>query len=475
MKKIKILIALFTFAIIGMVIYSCNKEDLKNPISNSDLQYRDFRGERKIGLYVSNDSRHSIVAKTLSVYFKSKSVRTAFDAFTRAKGENVALLADFLYNKIADDPNLRNCFPESLGQLPSISFCDLVNLYLKDYPGLEISFVKESDNEFPNIIDDDIFETVSVYTDTDIYPSYIGGNQIGTYSVSDAPIDKTILKLQMSDVYEVTNNNNLGQTNSNTKYADLLACPALKEMINNLPFIAKSSKSLNGCILINPLGDMKILKFEDIFTFFNQNCGFPEGFPNVSPPSLEPRSICDRDYLRNADETIRDVRGINGSTIFRSCNTWCSYWDRDCTFQVDVFIPTIAPQPGQYAILGSTMRVFSLNEKGLRNGWNTFREIPITEWLYLEGKHGDEWQYTWTGRHRRRGQTQETTTSIGLSSKIGFKIEGATVELGQSGSISDKIKIAFEDCPLGSDIARYCSTLEEQKHLGDIDFKLDEK
>ncbi len=154
-----------------------------------------------------------------------------------------------------------------------------------------------------------------------------------------------------------------------------------------MPFITSSTKSINGCIYTNPLGETKVLTLEDIYTLFNINCGFPDGFPNNSDPSIEVRNMCDRDILRNKNETIRDVRGINGKTIFRSCDTWCSYWDKNCVFQVDVFIPTKAATAGEYAVLGSIMKVFSLNEKRLRNGWNTEREIPITEWLYLEGKY----------------------------------------------------------------------------------------
>lgn len=219
----------------------------------------------------------------------------------------------------------------------------------------------------------------------------------------------------------------------------------------------------------------EIQKLEEIYNFFNENCGIPDGFPNSGGDSIvTPRSVCDRDVLRNRPEVIFDVRG-SGKTIFRSCNTWCSYWDSNCTFQVDVFIPTIAATAGEYTVIGSLMKVFSLNEKRLRNGWNTIKEVPITEWLYLEEKHGDEWQYTWTGRHRKRGQEVETTVSSGFSGKIGFMINKVGVELSPSSNVTQKVKIAFQDCALGNDIARYYNSLPEQKSLGDITFKLTEK
>ena len=474
MKNLKIFLIVIIAISSFVFIVSCNKEDSYSENSKTEIRNRDFSTERNIKQYVSTDTRHSIVAKTLSVYFKSANVRSAFDTYTRAKSNNVILLSDFLYNKVADDANLLSTYPLRVDPSESISLCDLINDYLNDYPGLEISFVKESNNEFPDIVNDENFETVSVYSDVDIYPVYKDGYKIGSYLVGDEPTDKTVLKLQTSDVYDVMNYNNVTGS-SNNKYADLLSCLNLKDMINGMPLISNDTKSVNGCVLKNPLGDVKVITIENIYDFYNLNCGFPDGFPNNSNPSTEIRSICDRDALRNEDETIRDVRGINGKTIFRSCDTWCSYWDKNCTFQVDIFIPTKAATAGEYAVLGSIMRVFSLNEKRLRNGWNTERELPVTEWLYLEGKHGDEWQYTWTGRHRKRGTTSETTVSLGFSGKVGFKIDSVGVELGSSSNISNKITRANLDCPLGTDIARYCSSLEEQKHLGDIDFKIDEK
>jgi hypothetical protein len=475
MRYFKILLAVSIVFCSILLISSCNKEESNTSNVKTEIYNRDFSIERNIKKYVSTDYRHALVAKTISVWFKSSTVREAFDAHTRLKGNNVVLLSDFLYNKVLDDVTLANTYPTSIGTAASISLCDLVNEYLKDYPGLEISFIKESNHEYPDIINDGNFETVSVYSDVDTYPIYKDGNLIGTYLASDEPTSKTILKLQTSDIYDVINSYNITISASNPKYADLLNCVSLRNIINNMPFITSSTKSINGCIYTNPLGETKVLTLEDIYTLFNINCGFPDGFPNNSDPSIEVRNMCDRDILRNKNETIRDVRGINGKTIFRSCDTWCSYWDKNCVFQVDVFIPTKAATAGEYAVLGSIMKVFSLNEKRLRNGWNTEREIPITEWLYLEGKHGDEWQYTWTGRHRKRGTTSETTIALGFSGKVGFKIGSANVELGASSNITNKITRSNQDCPLGTDIARYCSPLQEQKHLGDIDFKLDEK
>ena len=121
------------------------------------------------------------------------------------------------------------------------------------------------------------------------------------------------------------------------------------------------------------------------------------------------------------------------------------------------------------------MKVFSLNEKRLRNGWNTRREIPFTEWLFLEGLHGNEWQYTWTGRHRNRGTSSSRTLTLSLSPKIGFKIGPVTVDLAATAGLSSTVMRANQDCPLGNDIARYCSSLPEQLNLGDIGFKVTEK
>jgi hypothetical protein len=349
---------------------------------------------------------------------------------------------------------------------------------LKDYPGLEISFVKESNNEYPDIINDGNFETVSVYSDVDTYPVYKDGILINSYLASDEPTSKTILKLQTSDIYDVINTNNVATSTSNPKYADLINCEVLRNIINNMPFVASSTKSINGCIYTNPLGETKIFTFESIFTFYNTNCGtFSSPPPPFYPPNgpSVPPCDADRDDLVNDRETIIDIKCPNGKDILRSCDKWCSYWNKNCEFQVDIFIPVLVASGQEFTTLGSLKKVFNANEKKLRKKELVTVNIPITEWLFLEGKHGDEWQYTWTGRHRNRGTTSETTIGFAFSSKITFKIDSIGVEVGPSASISHKIERANEDCELGTEIARYCRPLAEFMSLGDIEYHVNEQ
>ncbi|MCO6460865.1 MAG: hypothetical protein J5I59_05640 [Saprospiraceae bacterium] len=173
----------------------------------------------------------------------------------------------------------------------------------------------------------------------------------------------------------------------------------------------------------------------------------------------------------NKKEKVVEVRGNGTKTWLRDCDTWCSYWDKNCLIQVDLFIPVLSSDnPNEYKVLNSQMKVMTLNEKRLRKGWFLNPGTEFTEWLFLEGKHGDEWQYNFTGRHRKRGTTSEFTVQNGLSAKVSFKIGNVGVELSPSNSITNKISRANKDCELGNDIARYCRlSLPEKLSTGTMD------
>lgn len=434
----------------------------------------DVRTDRVISEYASSDPRHPKLAKALSIFFKRDIVRNAFDSYCRTKQNSVVLLSNYLFDAVLSNSILSNMFLNDLSLASDMSLHQVMNEYLFEYPTLEISFVQNTENDYPDIGQLQNFETVSVYSDITNFPIYVDGVEYGTYLVTDEPTEKTILKIQSSDVFYVWTNNNLNSSNSNNKISDLLTCGELRNYLNEIPYQEGPQKLIGGNVYNNPLSTAKFIEIMQIYNKFNEACGVPDGFPTEGDTELDPRNSCDRDALINRQEQIRDVRGLNGKTILRSCDTWCSYWDKNCTFQVDIYIPTVK-DPNTFGVIGSLMKVFSLNEKRLRNGWFIDREIPITEWLYLEGKHGDEWLYNWTGRHRKRGTTSERTISLGLSSEIGFKILKQEVKLKADGSISNKITHANEDCPLGNDISRYCNPLEEQRSIGDIGFKLIEK
>ena len=474
MKNVKQIFKLVLILAVVFLKLSCGKDEVGLSKENLNLKSQNNQG-RIINAYTSTDTRHGVVAMTLSIYFKDAEVRFEFDKYCRQKGSSVLLLADFLYNVVLEKPTLINTYDATANLITgSLPLCSLLNNYLADFPGLELSFMEESESEYPSILSVTDFEVVSVYSDIDLYPIYKNGALIGEYKVTDEPTDKIILKLKMLDVFDVLNQNDVTQQNISFKYADLVQCQSLENYLNGINMELISSKLRKGCVINNPLGLTRVVILDSIFDHFNRNCGIPEGFPLTGDNTINPRSTCPRDAIRNGEEEIFDVRGLNGKTIFRDCDVWCSYWDRDCVFQVNVFIPTIASAT-EFTVLGSIVRVFSLNEKRLRKGWNTFRRIPVTEWLYLEGRHGNEWQYTWTGRHRNRGTESETNVSIGFSSKVGFKIDTITVELGRSLNFSHKVKRANKDCDLGVDIARYCRSIPDLRNLGDIGYRITEK
>ncbi len=262
------------------------------------------------------------------------------------------------------------------------------------------------------------------------------------------------------------------------QFQDLFRCQGLRDHLMNYEPVSSESivQEEGNCTLISPLAGARIFEIPDVLDSFNSNCGDSGGSVGTGGDGpVEPRSTCDRDEVVNGRELIEDVRSLNGKAVLRQCDRWCSWWDKNCFFQVDVAIPSSTASDATWSIIGKTTKVFSVNEKRLRKGWRADRIIPITEWLYLEGRHGDEWQYSWTGRHRRRGTTSERTVGLSLANKIKFKLGPIEAEKTIGPSVSFKVSRANEDCVLGDDIARYCRSLRERCYTGDLYFLLNEQ
>jgi hypothetical protein len=469
-----------------LFLVGCQKESNISGLDNSDIDFRNANpnSPRSINPFVSTDSRHDLVAKTISLFFKSQDVRTSFDAYTRnTRGIDVVLLADYFYHVVIQSSSLISLYETAAVSTNSLSLCELLNEYFYDYPGIEIYFDTDSDvdTDFPDIINESDFETITVFDDMDTsYPIYKNGIQSGNWDVNDEKEDITIIFLQTTDVYNVYNTSNVTTANSSHKFSDLVVCDDLRIHLNNVPIKANDSTSISGCVIQYPLGGVRVVEIDEIFLFFNENCftqidtlslvDFDEEDLDLRMPLCE---VADRDALRNGNEYIFDVRGKN-KDVLRDCDKWCARSNKNCRFQVDVLIPIVASAT-EWAIQGSLMKTFSLNEKRLRKGWDTKEQIAITPWLYLEGRHGDVWQYTWTGRHRKRGTVTETTINFGISGGVKFKLDSLEVTLNFNSSWNRKITRANEDCDLGQDFAYYCEDLPEKQTIGDIKYKLKEE
>ncbi len=138
-----------------------------------------------------------------------------------------------------------------------------------------------------------------------------------------------------------------------------------------------------------------------------------------------------------------------------------------------MFIPT--KKSDGFKAFDEVMQVVSLNEKRLRNGWFNKEEVQMFKWKFLEGIHGDEVQYKFTGRHRNRGTVNTNKFKLSLSSTIGFVIDLVKVNIKPEISYEREVKHANEDCDLGTPISYYCDGLPENLIFGDSKFKIEEK
>jgi len=484
----------------GVFIWSCSKDTTSDTDVNLETQSLpgDGNGGRGPGtwttVYDCDKIIHKDMAKVISKYFESQNVRQAFDQFRKVKDNEVVLLADFVYNKVLNDGALTSSLGSTLSTVGNSNLCDFVNVYLTQYPGIEISFLIDVDADYPDIINIAGIETVSIYTNCTNYPIYKNGqNTTSFYTGDDSPTDKVILRLQASGVYEVYKMSSsssasqtisstlITQTNASNKFSDLLRCDHVASYVNNISNVSTSTKTVNGCVVTNPLTNVKIVVVDNIYKEWNKECSGSDGFPTNTNPGggldtlieFRGNDNCDRDVMRNGHETIRDVRCTN-KAILRDCRKWCKYLDERCSFQVDVFIPSVPVGP-QFQALEKRQYIFSFNEKRLRRGWFNKEEYPMFKWLYLEERHGDEIQYTWTGRHPKRGTTVKRSFGLSLSSTIGFIVKKVKVELTRKADLKAEVIIAFEDCPLGIVVSTYCAALEEQIYMDDLRFKVTEK
>lgn len=479
-------------SLLGLSLTAC-QEDAQHDDTTDD-EYLSMRSLRSsIGLELtSDDVRHEQFALGLSQLFKKQTIRGSFQDYLSDNKDETILLADFFFNKVSSrdlafDDIVNSSSDEDV--YPRLT-CDFLDDYFATYPGIEGAIVDYYDTISVDLSQSQFdFEVFLVFDDVDDAPGFIAGEKTKDYSIEDVPVGN-VLKISMGDYRFVSMGVNAEGDGFRRQFFDLFDCSSMVSFVNNKDFETSQAQQDEACLSVHPLEGLKVTNLDDLLNHFNYNCGYPEG---VAPPGgddgsggdgpTDPRSDdCDRDAIRNYTETLVDVRSVGGKPILRDCDTWCHRRDKRCIFQVDVLIPTSSPSAAAnegFQVIGSIKKVFSTGERRLWKNWESdgLRDypLPITEWLYLEGKHGDEWQYSWTGRHRNRGTEVEKKLGISLSSSVGFEKEGVKIGRENKGESTITVKHANEDCFLGNEIARYCNPLRERKRSGDLYFLLNEQ
>lgn len=470
-----------TILMIGGIFFivGCEKENKSN-LTNNHIQ---VRNSTLGGLLDFNniEPKHQDMAKLLSLYLKEPLVWNDFKSKTNFADSSI-LLGDYFYNNIISSNTLRTAMESKVNSLNNFfDNGDLlqINNYLATFPGIEISIIDDSDNNMivkGNEIPE--FEVVCVYSNSNTYPRFKNGSFVGNYDESESPTNKIIVKLKINDQFFTYDN---GAINELVILNDLLNYQSVLNFLAAQPQKNASTKLVGSRIFNNPIGGLKVVQIKDIVDFYNANVVWsPPTYspppPPDSPPTNDPCSNGARNLVQNDKERIIELRGNGTKTWLRDCGTWCSYFDKNCLIQVDLYIPVISDQnSSEYKVIGTQNKVMTINEKRLRKGWYNNPDLAMTEWLFLEGKHGDEWQYSFMGRHRKRGETEEKTFTVSLSGKITFKLFGQGVDLNPSASSTTKKIKSNKDCELGNDISRYCvSTLPEPLTTGNFTFKVNE-
>lgn len=463
-----------------------------------DIQHDDIADDEHLSMrssisleLTSDDVRHEQFARGLSQLFKKQVIRSSFQDYQSDKKDETILLADFFFNKVSSEDlafdELVNS--SSVQNISPRLTCDFLDDYFATYPGIEGAFI-----DYYDTIPVDLslpqfdFEVFLVFDDKDDAPGFIDGEKTKAYSIEDVPVGN-VLKISMGDYRFVSTGVDAEGDGFRRQFFDLFDCSSLVSFVNNKDFEKSEAQQNESCLSAHPLEGLKVVNLDELLNHFNGHCGYPEG---MTPPGdfgpggdgpTDPRSDdCDRDALQNYTETLVDVRSVGGKAILRDCDTWCHRRNKRCIFQVDILIPTASPDDEEdegFEVIGSIKKVFSTGERRLWKNWESdgLRDypLPITEWLYLEGRHGDEWQYSWTGRHRNRGTEIEQELGVAFGNTVGFEKGGIKIGRENKGSASIKITRANEDCFLGNDIARYCNDLRERKRTGDLYFLLNEQ
>lgn len=209
--------------------------------------------------------------------------------------------------------------------------------------------------------------------------------------------------------------------------------------------------------ILNPLYKKIILKDIDVIKTYNDVCGLQISTQeDRSSTSGAPRG-CERDWLDD-EENIERIRIPDGKASLKLFG--CNWLTRHCTFRVDVFVPTAQSSNQSYYVDNANKIITERRRKLKSKNW-VWTNQNVQKWRFLEGLHGDTWQYNWIGIHPK-GNGSTTTTNIGFSFSptVTFKepISGTEVgfSFGQGLTAMHSVQKKASDFELGNDVVNYC-------------------
>lgn len=372
-----------------------------------------------------------------------------------------------------------------------LSFEYFINDFISKYPGMSISFpkddmVKNRSNEiyvFSEALHDQLNPVKNYYFILD-----------GELLIKEVPSDGPnfdVVVIQEREGYVVLDQARLNDVdyfddNSRVRHCDNLVSKLSELNLNDK--IESLQIEVDGQSFNNPFRNLLFITNSDINKAYHESCidaflGKQNAGSYRTPPTDCGNGQAPiRDTWNTAvnDEHSLQIRLPAGNDFLEEGNDWCAWWNTNCRFQIDLYIPTQA-NSNEFAPI--QLPYFAYYKENLikTKGWTSPNsELRFTRWFFDNGTHGDEWAYRWMGKHRNGGT--ETTRVIGgmLSTVLGFKIAGISRDLTQAGNASYTSKYTNIDQLAGAALAYYCDNMFENQHgkpyfASEVQFRLKER
>ena len=263
---------------------------------------------------------------------------------------------------------------------------------------------------------------------------------------------------------------------SKVKYLESFVNNTDFQSLNFNPVTTSNTLNLCGTSYPNPFLNRFYINDSILTTLYNTEASNSFYFPPAFPPLgnfLCPSGLASQRTTFNNSvnrEFSHSIKLPMGNAVLELNNDWCAWWNKDCRFMVDLYIPSRFNST-TFEPLHLT-KFFWYHEKSLKK---KIFVAPRTSaefgpWYYETSQHGDEWKYNWTGKHRKEGNTTTITLGAELGSTVGFKDD----KTGLSASLTRKINAIFQttrtnkDLFLGGDLVYWCDDILVNNNRGNL-------
>lgn len=447
-------------------------------------------------------SQHESIAEVFSTMTNNPQFRNLvideINSSTTKDNHSVSFLEILQGNNANTFANVFNTAVAATPLALNVNLNYFINTYLKQHPNLCISiFYPNPPNTDLGYINNQlpVFSEI-VYDNSNnpnIYEFFRNGAKDPSLTQSSRP-EMIVLVLQEREGFISLDKDLITDETYFNKYSKVQHC---QNIIDNTAWSGLSfssieeapSISVGGTNYQNPFHNRYYITDEVITTLYNTSCDNPPVPPAGPPPPID--VLCndgqpaERTTFNNTEneEFSHSLRIPTGNDLLELNKDWCAWWNRYCRFQVDLFYPTSFSS--ETFIYKQTTKYASYDEDDLKDQdfVEPAGELVFHQWYYESGNHGNEWQYMWTGKHRRGGDEETIGVNAKLAPSAEFKLldlAGIKIKVMEA-NLNYGLKVTHRDLHVGDDIVFWCDEIlinsgrGHKYSTGDIQFFIREQ